>query len=213
MSSPRSVGLAALMFLFCAGGPASAQDQSVAAPPGQSDRDPSDARPAVAPPGQSDRGRVPGDGRPVVVAPGGSPAVLLAPPGPKDADGESRSAAPADDKEAEDEIERARAAARAADPRLQGLERARAAARAADSSGGKDCLSAREARGAIRANRAVTLVKAMRAAREAWDGEVIDYKLCTYDGALAYELTLLNTDGRVARVRVEAANGKLVGVR
>jgi uncharacterized membrane protein YkoI len=189
--------LTALLLLLGAAGAATAQD-----------------RPAVAPPAPSNETpRGPNEGRPVVVAPGGSPAVLLAPSERKDAGGEARSAARADDKETDDEIERARAAARAADPRLQGLERARAAARAADSSGGKDCLSAREARGAIRDNRAVTLVKAMRAAREAWDGEVIDYKLCTYDGALAYELTLLNTEGRVARVRVEAANGKLVGVR
>jgi uncharacterized membrane protein YkoI len=124
-------------------------------------------------------------------------------------------------------LERARAAARAAGEGQDDLDRARAAARAADpprsppptaprspgAIGGKDCLSGREARGAISDKRAVTLSQAVRSAREAWDGEVIDYKLCTYDGALAYELTLLNGDGKVARVRVEAVNGKLVGVR
>jgi uncharacterized membrane protein YkoI len=175
MSTLRAIRLIALMVLLGAVGPVAAEDRPVAAPPGQSDRDPQGERPSSAPPGPAD------EMRPQPVA--------------------------------DDGLERARAAARAADPRLQGLERARAAARAADTSGGKDCMSAREARGAIRANRAVTLVKAMQAAREAWDGEVIDYKLCTYDGALAYELTLLNAEGRVARVRVEAANGKFVGVR
>lgn len=116
------------------------------------------------------------------------------------------------DKDAD--LDRARAAARAADPRLQGLEKARAAARkAADQNGAKDCLSAREARSAILAKRAVTLSQALRAARDAWDGEVIDYKLCTFDGVLAYDLTLLNGGGRVARVRVGAADGKLVNVR
>ncbi|WP_020179051.1 hypothetical protein [Methylopila sp. M107] len=111
-------------------------------------------------------------------------------------------------------LARARAAARAADPRLEGLEKAREAARkAADQSGAKGCLSAREARGAVLAKRVVTLSQALRAARDAWDGEVIDYKLCTFDGVLAYDLTLLNGGGRVARVRVGAADGKLVNVR
>jgi uncharacterized membrane protein YkoI len=129
-----------------------------------------------------------------------------------------------------DELQRARDAARAATPREaeddDGLKRAREAAKAADPkqlpavrksapdeprSGA--CLSGRDARGAIRAKRAVTLSIAARAARDAWDGELIDYKLCDFGGALAYELTLLNPDGKVARVRVDAANGKLLGVR
>lgn len=190
MSSLRAIRLIALMVLLGAVGPVAAQDRPVAAPPGQSDRDPQGERPSAAP--------VDAQPRPQPIA--------------DDRKGDDRDPAGAAEKD-DDGLERARAAARAADPRLQGLERARAAARAADQSGGKDCMSAREARGAIRANRAVTLVKAMQAAREAWNGEVIDYKLCTYDGALAYELTLLNADGRVARVRVEAANGRFVGVR
>ncbi len=119
-----------------------------------------------------------------------------------------------DAKEGELELERARAAARAADPRLQGLEKAREAARKSqDQNGAKDCLSAKEARSAILAKKAVTLSQALRAARDAWDGEVIDYKLCTFEGVLAYDLTLLNGDGRVARVRVGASDGKLVNVR
>jgi len=59
----------------------------------------------------------------------------------------------------------------------------------------------------------VTLAQAVRSARDAWSGEVIDYRLCTYGESLAYELTLLNTDGKVARVRVDAADGHLLGVR
>ncbi|GLK56302.1 hypothetical protein JOD31_002338 [Methylopila capsulata] len=76
-----------------------------------------------------------------------------------------------------------------------------------------ECLSAREARGAIGSKRAVTLAQAARAAREAWDGEVIDYKLCDVGGLLTYDLTLLNADGKVARARVDAGTGKLVNVR
>ncbi|MDR4308389.1 hypothetical protein IHQ68_17355 [Chelatococcus sambhunathii] len=149
--------------------------------------------PMRAPPGQGESGPV------VVVAP---------------QTGQAADVGDKDIKEREQELDRARAAARAADPRLQGLEKAREAARKAqDQNGAKDCLSAKEARGAILAKKAVTLSQALRAARDAWDGEVIDYKLCTFDGVLAYDLTLLNGDGRVARVRVGAADGKLVNVR
>ena len=119
---------------------------------------------------------------------------------------------PKRDADKDDDLQRARDAARAADPRLLGIERSRESARASDHSGGKDCLSAREARGAITAKRAVTLVQAVRTARTAWDGEVIDYRLCVFDGALAYDLTLLNLEGKVARVRVDA-DGRLLGVR
>lgn len=112
-----------------------------------------------------------------------------------------------------DDLDRARAAARAANPRFEGLERSRALARGGDPTGGIDCLSARDARRAIIAKRAVTLAQAVRTARDAWSGEVIDYRLCTYGGSLAYELTLLNPDGKVARVRIDAADGHLVGVR
>lgn len=92
-----------------------------------------------------------------------------------------------------------------------GPQRARDTARRADA-GGVDCLNARDARRAVVEKRAVRLMQALRTARDAWDGEVIDYRLCTYDGRLAYDLTLLAADGRVARVRV-AADGKLIGVR
>lgn len=151
-------------------------------------------RPMTAPPGQGPSGPV--DDRPP----------------PRD-DGKAQAAARTPDRETDEDLERARDAARAAEPRPKGLEKAREAARAADPGGGIDCMSARDARGVIAAKRAVSLSQALRTARGAWDGEVIDYKLCTFDGALAYDLTLLNESGRVARVRVEAASGKLVGVR
>ncbi|MFC3692019.1 PepSY domain-containing protein [Chenggangzhangella methanolivorans] len=154
--------------------------------------------------------------KPVLAPPGQGPSGPQEPAGapgkPQDEGVEkARAAAKSADPEDEEQLDRARAAARAADPRPD-LDRARDAARAADP-GGKDCMSARDARGAIAQKRAVSLSQALRTARGAWDGEVIDYKLCTFDGALAYDLTLLNDDGRVARVRVEAVSGKLVGVR
>lgn len=150
--------------------------------------------------------------RPMMAPPGQGPSGPAdRPPSPDD--GKSQAAARTPDGETDEELERARDAARAAEPRPKGLEKAREAARAADPGGGVDCMSARDARGVIAAKRAVSLSQALRTARGAWDGEVIDYKLCTFDGALAYDLTLLNESGRVARVRIEAASGKLVGVR
>ncbi len=117
-----------------------------------------------------------------------------------------------------DDLERARATARAVEPkpigpRMQGLEKSRDAARSADPGGGKDCMSASDARRAIIAKRAVALAEAVRSAKGAWDGDVIDYKLCTYDGSLAYELILLNGGGKVVRARIDASSGKLLSVR
>jgi uncharacterized membrane protein YkoI len=152
-----------------------------------------------------------------VLAPAIQPAADSGGPGDLERAREAARAAAVDPKDErdgkDDDLQRAREAARAADPRLLGIERSRESARDPDhSGGGKDCMSAREARGAITAKRAVTLVQAVRTARSAWDGEVIDYRLCTFDGALAYDLTLLNTEGKVARVRVDA-DGRLLGVR
>lgn len=151
--------------------------------------------------------------RPPAAAPAGEPAGVRTPDRSDDAGLErARAAARAADHGSND-LDRARAAARATDSRFEGLEKAREAVRTADPGGGVDCLSAREARGAISQKKAIPLAQAVRAARDAWDGEVIDYRLCTYDGRLAYDLTLLNDDGKVARARVEALDGKLVGVR
>ena len=208
MSSPFAMGLAALIVALGLASPAAADDQPSRTPAGQTDADPSDAGGRPAPPGPQ-------------------PGVVIVPA--IDATGAADASS--------DEVrrERARAAARAApengpgppqgeprrvpdaakesDPRLSGLEKAREAARKAEPAGGKDCLSSRDARGAIGAKRVITLSQALKTARDAWNGEVIDYKLCTFDGALAYDLTLLSREGRVARVRVGAADGKLVGVR
>ena len=56
----------------------------------------------------------------------------------------------------------------------------------------------------------VPLSKAIRAAR-ARKTEVVDAKLCKSPKGLVYLLTLLAQDGKVTRVAVDAASGKLVG--
>ena len=42
---------------------------------------------------------------------------------------------------------------------------------------------------------------------------MIDYKLCSVQGLLTYDLTLLNSDGKVARARIDAGTGKLMTVK
>lgn len=200
MSSPSAMGLAALIVMHGLALPAAADDHPARTPAGQSDADPSDAGGRPAPPGPQ-----PG----VVVVPAGDAAGLPSDEAQRERARAAARAAPEDGGAPDGEGKRSRDG----DPRLSGLEKAREAARKADTGGGKDCMSSREARGAIVAKRVVTLSQALRTARDAWNGEVIDYKLCTFDGALAYDLVLLNREGRVARVRVGAADGKLVGVR
>lgn len=197
MSFASAVGTGALTLVFGLVSPALAEEPALgAAPAGRTAADP----PPAGGPAAEDR----------APQPGFAPAVEQR---TDDQDRpRAREAARTEGGDRDDELDRARAAARAADPRMIGLERARAAARNATPDG-HDCLSARDARTAIAAKRAVNLSRALKTARDAWDGEVIDYKLCTFDGMLAYDLTLLSPEGRVARVRVGAADGKLVGVR
>lgn len=102
----------------------------------------------------------------------------------------------------DDDLDRAREAIRSAKP-----------VRPSEPPSGSGCLSARDARDAIRSKRAVTLVAAARTARDAWNGEVIDYKLCNVQGLLTYDLTLLNSNGKVVRARIDAGTGKLVTVK
>lgn len=206
MSSSCAIGLSALIVLGGLTLPAGADDQPTRSPPG---------RTAADPPSEG--------GRPDEAAP--QPGVVVVPTADKGTDEQQLEAARAAARAAADrgdgkggdgkneDLERARAAARAADPGRPDPEKKRRDPADKGDGSGKDCMSARDARGAIVAKRVVTLAQALRTARDAWNGEVIDYKLCSFDGLLAYDLTLLSPDGRVARVRVGAADGKLVGVR
>lgn len=75
------------------------------------------------------------------------------------------------------------------------------------------CLSAEETHDAVGARLAVAPTMAHRHAREAVAGEILRMRLCRIDGALVYQVTVLRRDGRVARVSVEAASGKVAEVR
>ncbi|MBK9083538.1 MAG: PepSY domain-containing protein [Rhizobiales bacterium] len=75
----------------------------------------------------------------------------------------------------------------------------------------RQCLTPGETLDVIAANRLAgareTLGKAAGAAR----AEPLGARLCRWDDEFVYEITLLRSDGRVLRVFVDAASGKVVG--
>jgi uncharacterized membrane protein YkoI len=76
----------------------------------------------------------------------------------------------------------------------------------------ESCLSVDERRAAIAAHEAVPVARAIRAARARHPGEVVRAQLCDRNG-LVYVLTVLARDGKVHRVTVDAATGRLSGGR
>jgi uncharacterized membrane protein YkoI len=75
------------------------------------------------------------------------------------------------------------------------------------------CLGADERRAAIAANKAVPLARAIRVARGRAGGDLVRARLCESGQRLVYLLTLLSRDGKVTRVTVDAASGRLIGRR
>jgi uncharacterized membrane protein YkoI len=73
---------------------------------------------------------------------------------------------------------------------------------------GAGCLTPAQRRHIAASGKVVPLAKAIRAAR-ARKTEVVDAKLCKSPKGLVYLLTLLAHDGKVTRVAVDAASGKL----
>jgi uncharacterized membrane protein YkoI len=73
---------------------------------------------------------------------------------------------------------------------------------------GSNCLTPAQRRHVAASGKVVPLSKAIRAAR-ARKTEVVDAKLCKSPKGLVYLLTLLAQDGKVTRVAVDAASGKL----
>ena len=79
---------------------------------------------------------------------------------------------------------------------------------ASDHAGVSRCLTPAQRRFVAASGKVVPLSKAIRAAR-ARRIDVVDAKLCKSPKGLVYLLTLLAHDGKVSRVAVDAASGKL----
>ena len=77
------------------------------------------------------------------------------------------------------------------------------------------CLTRDQRRDLVASHDVVPLTTATRAARAARGGrargEVIRASLCRGPNGLIYRLTVLARDGKVTRLTVDAASGKLVG--
>jgi uncharacterized membrane protein YkoI len=73
------------------------------------------------------------------------------------------------------------------------------------------CLGKDQQRAAISSGKAVQLGVALRAARGRVVGEVVKARLCEGPKGLLYMLTVLARDGKVTRLRVDAASGNVVG--
>lgn len=76
----------------------------------------------------------------------------------------------------------------------------------------QSCLTRAEQRAAVAANKAISLVQAIKSARNRGHrGEVVRARLCRHDETLVYVLTLLGHSGKVTSVNVDAGNGEPAG--
>jgi uncharacterized membrane protein YkoI len=71
------------------------------------------------------------------------------------------------------------------------------------------CLSQAETRHAVSQKSVVPPAVAIKAAARAVGGRVLRATLCRVEDRLAYQITTLHRDGRVARVTVDGASGKV----
>jgi uncharacterized membrane protein YkoI len=75
------------------------------------------------------------------------------------------------------------------------------------------CLDQKERRAANESGKVIRLAAAMRAAKKRMPGTVVRARLCRGNDGLVYVLTVLARDGKVARLKVDAVKGTLVGKR
>jgi len=76
------------------------------------------------------------------------------------------------------------------------------------------CLTKAEQRAAVASHRAISLGRAIASARRhGHHGEALRARLCHRGSRLVYVLTLLPRNGKVRRVTVDAANGRVVSGR
>ncbi len=76
------------------------------------------------------------------------------------------------------------------------------------------CLTKAEQRVEVASRRAISLGRAIRyARRHGYHGEALRARLCHRGERLVYVLTLLARNGKVRRVSVDAANGRVISGR
>jgi hypothetical protein len=75
------------------------------------------------------------------------------------------------------------------------------------------CLNPRERRALIESGAVLRLVAVMRMVHNSVPGILVRARLCRRTDGFTYVLTLLDYDGKVTRVAVDAVKGTLIGER
>lgn len=70
------------------------------------------------------------------------------------------------------------------------------------------CFSDADARGEVQTNKLVSVQHAISTAREKANGELISAHLCRLPVGFVYRISILERDGRVSRLLVNATNGR-----
>jgi uncharacterized membrane protein YkoI len=72
------------------------------------------------------------------------------------------------------------------------------------------CLNAADTREQVKAHKLIEPFAALKSAAQQRKAEALSAKLCVSGDDYVYEITLLNRDGRLIHVQMEAATGKLI---
>ena len=74
------------------------------------------------------------------------------------------------------------------------------------------CLNAKERKAALATHHVVSLGKVIRQVKAHYPGDVVRVRLCRVGPNLAYVLTVLPRNGKVAQASIDAGSGALIGV-
>jgi uncharacterized membrane protein YkoI len=77
----------------------------------------------------------------------------------------------------------------------------------------RGCLSPVQQKAVIKSGRAITLARTLAIVRKRAAGDVLRAQLCRERSGLVYVVTVITRNGKVVRVRVNAASGSVIGKR
>ena len=89
----------------------------------------------------------------------------------------------------------------------------RASEAEAHAAGKRACLPASETREVVKARRLLEPFAVLKSAAAQFKAEALSAKLCHLGDEFVYEIALLHRDGRLVHVVMNAATGKLLGLR
>jgi uncharacterized membrane protein YkoI len=89
----------------------------------------------------------------------------------------------------------------------------RASEAEARAAGKRACLAASETREVVKARRLLEPFAVLKSAAAQFKAEALSARLCHLGDEFVYEIALLHRDGRLVHVVMNAATGKLLGLR